>query len=136
MENTMEFFSFFFTYCPKKLRAQLGLTNLVNFFTTFIGTPNLTKNPHLRSKFVEVFSLLTPRRLKFTLMPNPFELGVASRELGGALLRFFVDFERTGGMTRREEGGGRREEVGEGRRREEKGGEGRRREEKGGEGRR
>jgi hypothetical protein len=31
-----------------------------------------------------------------TLIPNPFELGVASRELGGALLRFFVDFERTG----------------------------------------
>lgn len=76
----------------------MSLTSLIDFFTTFIATPSITKNPHLRAKVVEVLSLLSPKRLKFRLSPDPFLSGVSSRELGGSLIRFFVDFERTGGL--------------------------------------
>ena len=84
------------THAPEMVQNS-PLTHIMDFFTSFISSPNYIKNPHLRTKIVETLSLLTPKRFKSEITPSPFSSELSVKGLGPALIHFFVDVETTGG---------------------------------------
>eukprot|EP01126_Amoeba_proteus_P052886 TRINITY_DN6424_c0_g1_i5.p1 TRINITY_DN6424_c0_g1~~TRINITY_DN6424_c0_g1_i5.p1 ORF type:complete len:833 (+),score=164.73 TRINITY_DN6424_c0_g1_i5:176-2500(+) len=98
-EDSLDFFIFFIQYHPELLKT-VTLEHIMTFITTFLATPTYIKNPHLRTKLVEILAMLTPKKMKSPLPINPFLASSFSCQyLGGALIKFFVDMEITGVST-------------------------------------
>jgi len=96
VEECLDFLNFYFVQ-GNALAIRTSYLHIASFLTSFIASPAYVKNPHLRSKFVEVYSMLTPRRIQNRLtVPDPFLYDVPVRDLGAALIRFYVDTEITG----------------------------------------
>ena len=71
---------------------------LLNFIITILNKRSWITNPHLKAKFVDILSSLTPHEMEKNvdlsgqLLNNDF----LTHNIIGALLSFFIEVEKTG----------------------------------------
>ncbi|KAJ1928958.1 Ubiquitin conjugation factor E4 [Tieghemiomyces parasiticus] len=97
VEDATEFYLALLRYDPSLVPAA-GLETLVTFLVVFLRQAAYLQNPYLRAKLVEVLYYMTLDQQRgysdaaLTLTATP----VALEHLAPALLRFYVEVERTG----------------------------------------
>jgi ubiquitin conjugation factor E4 B len=104
-EDICEFVLLVLQYSPAALTgAEKSVNTILTLFILLLESPGYVRNPHLRGKFVHLFSMLLPpkprRGHEDDEQPdfsNLFNLNALSkRYLTAALVRVYVDFENTG----------------------------------------
>jgi ubiquitin conjugation factor E4 B len=96
VENIVDFLISLAQY-EKTILDSFQLDDFMSFLVTFIGSPSYIRNPHIRSKLVELLSLLTPKNFGKTLHFNIFERNLlAQKYLMPSLMRLYVEVEHTG----------------------------------------
>jgi len=97
LEGMLEFIDFMMDLEPKLLESESSKT-IMALFTTFIASPAYINNPHLRIQLVSTLQQFAPKsKASWRFSVDPFTAsGLAQNYLGGALLRFYVEIERTG----------------------------------------
>ncbi len=97
VEDLIGNYEFMIHHAVDLFSSAVNMQNLISFLTLLFSNDRYISSPHLRGKLVDMFSVMLPSKNN-NFPPDLFERNkFAVLNIIPALIRFYIDCERTGG---------------------------------------